>query len=202
MANLVAPTGLTAEQAKAPTATPIKHVIVIIGENRTFDHVFATYVPKSGDSVNNLLSEGIIKADGTPGPNYSLSAQSSASDTTTYSMSPGGKSVYTNIPPVVTGGPEVAYGEQLLEGGVITNPVQIEPGFLPNYYYQFLLTGGTGLTDGYTGPDTRIPNVLDLPEGVFQLTPGVPYDAYANSPVHRFYQMWQQSCPRSPRAAT
>ena len=31
-------------------ATPIKHVIVIIGENRSFDHVFATYVPKaSGD---------------------------------------------------------------------------------------------------------------------------------------------------------
>ena len=24
------------------TATPIKHLIVIIGENRTFDHVFAT----------------------------------------------------------------------------------------------------------------------------------------------------------------
>jgi len=25
----------------------------------------------------------------------------------------------------------------------------------------------------------------------FQLTPGVAYDAYAASPVHRFYQMWQ-----------
>ena len=24
------------------TATPIKHVIVLIGENRTFDHLFAT----------------------------------------------------------------------------------------------------------------------------------------------------------------
>src|SRR5580698_5704833 len=30
------------------TATPIKHVIVIIGENRSFDHVFATYVPQRG----------------------------------------------------------------------------------------------------------------------------------------------------------
>ena len=29
------------------TATPIKHVIVLIGENRTFDHVFATYVPRA-----------------------------------------------------------------------------------------------------------------------------------------------------------
>jgi phospholipase C len=27
------------------TATPIKHVIVVIGENRTFDHVYGTYVP-------------------------------------------------------------------------------------------------------------------------------------------------------------
>ena len=25
------------------TLTPIKHVIIIIGENRTFDHIFATY---------------------------------------------------------------------------------------------------------------------------------------------------------------
>jgi phospholipase C len=36
--------------------TPIKHVIVIIGENRSFDHVFATYVPKKGEKVWNLLS--------------------------------------------------------------------------------------------------------------------------------------------------
>src|SRR5579862_7758656 len=56
------------------TRTPIKHVIVIIGENRSFDHVFATYVPKSGQTVNNLLSEGIIKLDAKknaiPGPNF------------------------------------------------------------------------------------------------------------------------------------
>jgi phospholipase C len=61
------------------TRTPIKHVIVIIGENRSFDHVFATYQPVSNDSVNNLLSEGIVKADGTPGPNYPV--QNSACDT-------------------------------------------------------------------------------------------------------------------------
>ena len=40
------------------TQTPIKHVIVIIGENRSFDHVFATYVPKNGQTIRNLLSEG------------------------------------------------------------------------------------------------------------------------------------------------
>src|SRR5260370_5934308 len=56
----------------AKTATPIKHVVVIIGENRSFDHIFATYVPKSGQSIKNLLSEGIVNADGSPGPNFHL----------------------------------------------------------------------------------------------------------------------------------
>src|ERR1700753_1753698 len=42
------------------TETPIKHVIVIIGESRSFDHVFATYAPPAGQTVNNLLSQGII----------------------------------------------------------------------------------------------------------------------------------------------
>ena len=62
------------------TTTPIKHVIVIIGENRSFDHVFATYQPVTGQSVWNLLSEGIINADGTPGPNFWKAAQNAASD--------------------------------------------------------------------------------------------------------------------------
>src|SRR4029077_9864533 len=62
-------------QQTPQTATPIKHLIGLIGENRTFDHVFATYVPKSHDSVSNLLSKGIIKADGTPGPHFSKPAQ-------------------------------------------------------------------------------------------------------------------------------
>jgi phospholipase C len=64
--------------AKPTTATPIRHVIVIIGENRTFDHVFAIYKPKHGQKIDNLLSKGIVKEDGTPGPNFSLAAQQSA----------------------------------------------------------------------------------------------------------------------------
>lgn len=57
------------------TESPIKHVIVLIGENRTFDHVFGTYVPKKGETISNLLSKGIVNADGTPGPNFSLAQQ-------------------------------------------------------------------------------------------------------------------------------
>src|SRR5262249_4024146 len=57
------------------TATPIKHVIVLIGENWTFDSIFATYRPKDGQRVSNLLSRGIVTASGDPGPNFALSRQ-------------------------------------------------------------------------------------------------------------------------------
>ena len=62
----------------------------------------------------------------------------------------------------------------------------------PSNDYVDLLTGGTGQTS--KTPDARITDVNDLPAGPFQLTNGstFPYDAYAASPVHRFYQMWQQ----------
>ena len=63
--------------------TPIKHVIVIIGENRSFDHVFATYVPnRPGETVDNLLSKGIVKLDqnknAIPGPNFAKAHQAAA----------------------------------------------------------------------------------------------------------------------------
>src|SRR5262249_43833460 len=67
---------LDTTQAAAPI-TPIQHVIIIVGENRTFDHLFATYVPRNG-TVNNLFSQGIITANGKPGTNYRKSLQFSA----------------------------------------------------------------------------------------------------------------------------
>src|SRR6266700_2047701 len=78
------------------TRTPIKHVIVIIGENRTFDHVFATYKPAGGEKVDNLLSKNIITDQGKPGVNYSLAGQYSAKDThgQGYVVSPMDKSYY------------------------------------------------------------------------------------------------------------
>ncbi len=92
------------------TTSPIKHVIIIIGENRSFDHVYATYVPKKGQTVDNLLSKGIVNADGTPGPNYALSAQSSAVNSGgPFSIAPGSKAVYDPIPaPLTDGTPEFA----------------------------------------------------------------------------------------------
>ena len=80
--------GAAGEKDNSNTSSPIKHVIIIVGENRSFDHLFATYLPKPGENVNNLLSEGIVKADGTPGPNYSKAQQNSAD--VTGSRRPGG----------------------------------------------------------------------------------------------------------------
>jgi phospholipase C len=88
-----------ADKGKAHhTTTPIRHVIVIVGENRTFDHVFGAYQPKQGESVMNLLSEGIINADGTPGPNFDKAQQWKATDTSRYSISPTKTSPYSSLP--------------------------------------------------------------------------------------------------------
>jgi len=67
----VAAISLIAVEGWAGSArTPIEHVIVIVGENRTFDNMFATYQPKGGETIANLLSRGIVRADGSPGPNF------------------------------------------------------------------------------------------------------------------------------------
>ena len=168
------------------TKTPIKHVIVIIGENRTFDHIFATYKPGKGESVDNLLSKNIINEDGSPGPNYSFAVQNTAIDSHSdkYQVSPTDKSLYNTLPPPLVGGPKTPYFSTIAEAEAAENG-------LPADYYVFMTTGGTGQTKGT--PDQRIPNVNDLPPGPFQLSSfSFPYDAYAASPVHRFYQMWQQ----------
>jgi phospholipase C len=66
----------------------------------------------------------------------------------------------------------------------------VEPDLFGHYYVD-LTTGATGLPHDVV--DTRIRNVNNLRSGVFRITPGVKYDDYAASPVHRFYQMWQQT---------
>lgn len=168
------------------TRSPIKHVIVIIGENRTFDHVFATYKPKPGESVDNLLSREIINEDGSPGPNYALALQYSAVDghNDRYEISPMDKSIYSKLPPVLVGGPTTAPFSTIAEAEAAEN------GLAPGYY-KYLTTGGTGQKAGTI--EQRIPNNGDLSPGPFQLTSDtLPYDSYTASPVHRFYQMWQQ----------
>jgi len=188
------------------TRSPIKHVIVIIGENRTFDHVFATYQPLAGEHVDNLLSKGIVNADGTPGPNFSAAVQNSAVDQypSPFELSPRGQAPYATLPPPIVAGFKVApgaalaakYGQPCQSAPFLALIGQIENG-LPSDYLPDLCLGGTGLP-AYAMVDSRIANVNALPPGPFQLkfastAPGATtWDAYANSPVHRFYEMWQQ----------
>src|ERR1700685_3900843 len=93
------------------TVSPIKHIIVIIGENRSYDHVFATYVPKHGQFTWNLLSEEIVNADGTPGRNFSKVTQTAASDAApdAFLLSPD-KVPFQNgvLPAPLVGGPSIA----------------------------------------------------------------------------------------------
>ncbi len=176
--------------------TPIEHVILIIGENRTFDHVFATYTPKPGQTVHNLLSEGIVNADGTPGPNYAKAAQNQASDTTTFQLSPDGQTPYSVLPPAMTdGAPTSANDENPPPFATLAAATamegQIKDG-LPVRDYNLLTTGATGLPNDSV--DTRVPNATNLPNGPWQISgANMPYDSYTASPVHRFYQMWQQA---------
>jgi len=182
------------------TSTPIKHVIIIIGENRSFDHVFATYVPKPGEKVFNLLSEGIVKADGTPGPNFAKAEQKAATDQApdAFLLSPATTSFPKSVLPApLVGGPKDSY----VADDNLNLAVTSENG-LPADYYGYLVTGGTGQTSAT--PDARITNVNALPPGPFQLTNGdtFTYNSYSASPVHRFYQMWQQLNCNADRATS
>ncbi|MFZ6754226.1 alkaline phosphatase family protein [Undibacterium sp. Dicai25W] len=153
--------------ANGATTTPITNVIVVIGENQTFDGVFGAYSAPQGQTVKNLLSQGIINADGTPGPNFALAMQNQAANLSTYSITLTRTTAYTNLP----------------------QPLQIGE----------LVPTKTGLVTQGGTPDPKFP--ANLPNGPFQITKYVPYGVtMANpigtttgDPVHRFFQMWQQT---------
>ena len=142
----------------AATTTPIKHVIVVVGENVTFDTLFATHIPAAGQSITNLLSQGIVNADGTPGPRYHKAVQKKAiNENATYSINPDRTDTYDQLP----------------------TPSMI--GLLDPTTFQF--AGPV--------PDPRFAS-LDL-NGPFQITKFVSYYTGLGDPVHRFFQMWQQT---------
>jgi phospholipase C len=181
------------------TTTPIKHLIVVVGENRSFDHVFATYVPQSGQSVLNLLSEGIVRADGSPGPNFAPARQFMTSGQKHYfiGVATRNKTAYSTVPPPTLGGapnaPSVTFPpfpSDLFPPSLLA---ALEPSLEPDAL-MLLTTGATRAAVTSGAPDTRITNYAALPNGPFQLTgPSLAYDSYTGDTVHRFYQMWQQS---------
>jgi phospholipase C len=81
--SLTAADPVRAQSTDAATATPIKHLVVLFGENVSFDHYFATYpkasnppgeprfVPTAGTpTVNNLASAHLLQNN----PNYTNAA--------------------------------------------------------------------------------------------------------------------------------
>jgi phospholipase C len=174
------------------TATPIKHVIIIVGENRSFDHLFATYEPRQAqEGILNLLSEGIVNGDGTPGPHFARAHQyqiTSAPNGGKFFSSADRvhKTLYGTLPPPDVNGVGALspyIGILSLAGG--------DPGLPPREQFLFG-TGGTGLSFTF-GPDTRIARVNALPPGPFQLTgPAMPFDAFTGDTIHQYFQMVQQ----------
>ena len=169
-------TALTAGGAAAaqrdsapPTRTPIKHVIVIIGENHSFDNVFATYPAPKGQHIDNLLSEGIITKNGGPGPNARKAEQFTASDTKTYSVRPKLTGAYKTLPQ-----PNTTYVSSGCDGQKADVPDQRFPANLGNAPYQ-------------------ITKYVPYFDRHFEYTGGCEfYGAYVGDPLHRFYQMYQQ----------
>jgi phospholipase C len=235
LGNVLAAESPNTASRGSETTSPIKHVIVIIGENRSFDHVFATYVPRRGQTVHNLLSEGIIQLDANknaiPGPNFHKAQQLAATDLGSqdvFLLSPSKQEFPSNqLPAPEAAGPSgaqgyftpsssayttIACGTTTVDGKTTTNYLDpaacaaVTENGLPDTsdtngltYYQSLASGGTGQYS-YT-PDLRIVNFDSLQAGPFQLTNGtnsatpgysLTYTDYTASPVHRFYQMWQQ----------
>ncbi len=198
-------------QEEGQTRTPIKHVIVLIGENRSFDHLFATYVSPSGDSLKNLLSEGIINADGTPGKHFSKAAQfqAVAPFRTKYfiSLDKDEKAPYTTLPP-----PTLNFSPSPDASiiGFATEPppfppatptaflASIEPS-LETADLGLLTTGASGQNNTFVLTpvpdfDTRVANFDNLPNGPFPLKgASLPYDSYTGDTTHRLFEMWQQS---------
>ena len=105
------------------------------GENRSFDHVFATYQAKNGEQVFNLLSQGIVTKDGKPGPNFYKAEQHAAADPAadSFLLAPAKSSFPNNhLPAPLVGGPKDSY----VTGNSLSLAMTSENG-LPDDYYPY-----------------------------------------------------------------
>jgi phospholipase C len=194
---------------RVKTETPIKHVIVLIGENRSFDNVFATYRPKHDQSIGNLLSKGIILPSGAAGPNFAQSQQFQINQPypSKYfidAFATAGKTAYQQPPgappfplpntayiPSTPGGLDQGQAPFSTAAVPDSELPTIEPS-LEQEDLGLLRTGASGLPMFST--DTRVANLANFPNGVFQITgPTLPYDSFTGDMVHRLFHMWQQS---------
>jgi phospholipase C len=184
------------------TESPIKHVIILIGENRGLDHTFGVYTPKGkGQTISNILSKGIVKIDGTPGPNFSLAQQFSvAAQSSWYFGAPDAAKIPyspTNLMPQpnTNGAPSAASTNPITDPTAPFATVAIvqslgEQDINPDDV-ELLTTGATGLPAGVL--DTRIPGAGTLPPGPFPLQgPNITDDDYTGDMTHRYFSAAQQ----------
>jgi phospholipase C len=200
-ATAVAAGGGPSDPAEVATESPIKHVIILIGENRGLDHTFGVYKPKGREqTISNILSKGIVNEDGSLGTNGALAQQFLVTPQAQYYIgAPAGtKSAYGNtgqMPQPNTNGAPSAQSETV---------APFVPAFLAELAVidpspDFNSLTDTILTTGFTNlaPDTldsRVPGAGTLPNGPFVLQgPNLSDDDYTGDQTHRFYQAWQQS---------
>jgi acid phosphatase len=98
IAGVHAETVVVPPSAPRTTGTPIEHLIVVVGENLSFDNLFATYEPAVGQSVGNLLSRGIVNKDGGPGPHFAEATQREASVRDRYLVTPPTGAAFAVLP--------------------------------------------------------------------------------------------------------
>jgi phospholipase C len=168
-------------------------------------------VSKSGASVKNLLSEGIINADGTPGKHFSKAAQfqAVAPFRTEYfiSLNAEEKAPYQTLPaPTLNFSPSpdasiVGFATEPPPFPASTTTsflAAIEPS-LETASLGLLTSGASGQNNTFVLTpvpdfDTRVANYNNLPNGPFPLQgPSLPYDSYTGDTTHRLFEMWQQS---------
>ena len=211
LATLMSVTPATADDDGPRTATPIKHVIVLIGENRSFDNVYGMYRPRDGQTIGNLLSRGIVNASGDTVLN-TIAQQSAIKlplNSPTYFIdyhATPGRTPYQFLPlPNTAYAPQVPTtpadwvnaANQIAQAPFdkATVPDSQLPIIEPSFELEdlgLLRLGATGLPMFTT--DTRVKNFNHLINGEFQITgPAMPYSSFTGDMVHRLFHMWQQS---------
>lgn len=78
--------------------SPIQHLIVVVGENHTFDNLFGGYLPRPGQTIANLRMSDIIDDDGNPGRNFVLAGQRTANTKDVYTITPQRTGAYLKLP--------------------------------------------------------------------------------------------------------
>lgn len=195
------------------TETPVKHVIILIGENRGLDHTFGVYQPKGrGQTIDNILSKGIVDINGQPGRNFERAQQYFVAPQASFyfgaplnAKQPYGRAMLMPQPNT-NGAPQNVTSLADLEA-LLSNPTGATPtapldpdvvallGGEPDLEAQdqaFLSTGSTGLPTGQL--DTRVNHAGQLPPGPFPLQNGtlLTDDDYTGDMTHRFFSAAQQ----------